>query len=208
MTTILTQAMSFGLAAGTSIGPLHTLLMNVTLTYGWRMGVLIALSPLMTDIPIILVMTVLLSQLPPAFGPILNVVGAFAVFFIAYRTFVELKTPTQLDGSTTQPASFSVLMRGMAMNFLNPAPYIFWGTITGPLLRQAFTESIGAGVLFLLQFYGVFLGIMVAFMVVFDRARNLDPRIIRALSLFSVIVMAVLGVSLLVQGIQGLAALS
>ncbi len=205
---IFSQAMSFGLAAGTGIGPLHTLLMNVTLTYGWRTGVFIALSPLMTDVPIILLMVGLLSQLPPAFGPILNIIGAFALFFIAYRTFVELKNPAQLDGQISQPASRKVLMRGMAMNFLNPAPYIFWGTITGPLLRQAFTESIGAGGLFLLCFYGTFLGLMLVFMVVFDRARGLDPRIIRVLSFFSVLMMAVLSVSLLVQGINGLTLLS
>jgi len=205
---IFSQAMSFGLAAGTGIGPLHTLLMNVTLTYGWRTGIFIALSPLMTDIPIILLMVGLLSQLPPAFGPILNIIGAFAIFFIAYRTFVELKNPTQLDGKVSQPVSRKVLMRGMAMNFLNPAPYIFWGTITGPLLRQAFAESIGAGGLFLLCFYGTFLGLMLVFMVIFDRARGLDPRIIRVLSLFSVLMMAILSVSLLVQGINGLTSLS
>jgi len=206
---IFSQAMSFGLAAGTGIGPLHTLLMNVTLTYGWRRGVFIALSPLMTDIPIILLMVGLLSQLPPAFGPLLNIAGAFAVFFIAYRAFVELKTPIQTaDGLTPQSGSRGVLLRGMAMNFLNPAPYIFWGTVTGPLLRQALSDSIGAGALFLLCFYGVFLGLMLGFMVIFDRVRSLNPRIIRALSLFSIIVMASLGASLLVQGIQGLNALS
>ena len=117
---IFSQAISFGLAAGTGIGPLHTLLMNVTLTYGWRTGVFIALSPLMTDVPIILLMVGVLSQLPPAFGPILNIIGAFAIFFIAYRTFAELKNPAQLNPTVNQPVSRKILMRGMAMNILSP----------------------------------------------------------------------------------------
>jgi threonine/homoserine/homoserine lactone efflux protein len=203
----ISQALSFGLAAGTAIGPLHTLLMTVTLAYGWRMGVFIALSPLMTDVPIILLMTGLLSQLPSAFGPILNIIGAFAVSFIAYRTYVELQTPVKLADNETQPLSRTVLLRGMMMNFLNPAPYIFWGTITGPLLRQALDESVLTGALFLLAFYGTFLGLMLIFMVIFDRARSLNPQVIRVLSLFSVGMMAVLGVTLLIQGIQGLTTL-
>lgn len=204
----VSQALSFGAAAGTSIGPLHTLLMNVTLTYGWRMGIFIVLSPLLTDIPIILLMVGVLSQLPAVFGPILNIIGALAVFFIAYRTFVELRNPPQLANDAPQPVSRRVILRGMTMNFLNPAPYIFWGTITGPLLRQAWAESFLTAVLFLLAFYGSFLGLMAVFMVVFDRVRALDPRVIRALSLFSVGMMAILGVSLLVQGVQGLNALA
>lgn len=203
----VSQALSFGVAAGTAIGPLHTLLMNVTLAHGWRMGVFIALSPLLTDVPIILLMVGLLSQLPPAFGPILNIMGAFAVFFIAYRTYVELQQPKSTDETAAQPISRKVLLRGMTMNFLNPAPYIFWGTITGPLLRQALAESVWTGVLFLAAFYGSFLGLMLVFMVIFDRVRSLNPTIIRVLSLFSVAVMALLGASLLLQGIQGLAEL-
>lgn len=203
----ITQALSFGIAAGTGIGPLHTLLMNVTLTYGWRLGIFIVLSPLMTDIPIILLMVGLLSQLPPIFAPLLNIIGAFAVFFIAYRTFKELSTPKTIQSNESQPLSRTVLLRGMAMNFLNPAPYIFWGTITGPLLRQALESSVLTGILFLLAFYSSFLGLMAGFMVVFDRVRSLNPKVIQTLSLFSVGMMVILGTSLLLQGVNGLSEL-
>ncbi|MCU0466441.1 MAG: LysE family transporter [Anaerolineae bacterium] len=207
MLTLISQAAGFGAAAGTSIGPLHTLLLNVTLAYGWRGGIMIVLSPLLTDIPIITLMLLLLSQLPPAFGPTLSVLGAFAVFFIAYRTWRDLQNAPASTHAPGQPPSREVLLRGMLMNFLNPAPYIFWGTITGPLLREAYAISLGAAIGFLLAFYVTFLGLMAVFMLVFDRARRLDPRVTRAISLFSVGMMVILGVSLLVQGIQGFSAL-
>ncbi|MCU0475086.1 MAG: LysE family transporter [Anaerolineae bacterium] len=209
MWSLLSQAAGFGVVAGTSIGPLHTLLLNVTLAYGWRTGLMIVLSPLATDIPIILVMLLLLSQLPPAFGPTLSVLGAFAVFYIAFRTARDLMhaSPSAVVAASAPP-SRQMLVRGMMLNFLNPAPYIFWGTITGPLLREALAESWGGALLFLVAFYVPFLGLMLGFMVIFDRVRRLDPRITRAISLFSVALMTVLGVSLLAQGIQGFAALS
>ncbi len=208
MMALFSQAAGFGLAAGTSIGPLHTLLMNVTLAYGWRSGLLIALSPLATDIPIIGLMLLLISQLPPAFGPILSILGAGAVFFIAYRAWRELGHNAGADDAPViPPPPRVVLVRGMTMNFLNPAPYIFWGTITGPLLRQAMQASVLDAALFLLAFYVPFIGLMVGFTLLFERVRRLNRAVLRGLSVFSVVLMAILGLSLLWSGLQGLAAL-
>ena len=206
MPPLIEKAAGFGLSAGTSFGPLHTLMMNVTLAQGWRYGLLIVLTPLVTDIPIIVLMLFILKALPPAAVPVLNIVGGIAVFLIAYSTLKALRRPD--TGGAEVPATLSrdTLIKGMTVNFLNPGPYIYWGTITGPLFLEALNDSLGAGVLFMVAFYGVFLGLMTVFVFVFDRLRGVDPRLTRALRYASLIILSYLGTQLILQGVNGLRA--
>jgi threonine/homoserine/homoserine lactone efflux protein len=92
----------------------------------------------------------------------------------------------------------------MTVNFLNPGPYIYWGTITGPLFLEAMRESVLTGASFLLAFYGTFLGLMAVFVFVFNRLRGVDPRLTRFLSYASLVILAYLGTTLIIRGINGL----
>lgn len=206
MFALFTQASTFGFAAGTGFGPLHNLLMNVTLAHGWRHGLLIALSPLLTDGPIIVLMLVVLRQLPDGTTRYLNIIGGVAILWIAWRGWVAYRRSADPAIPTTDaPADTSrdTIVKGMMLNFLNPAPYIFWGTVLGPMLLEALAQSalhVGA---FFLGFYGTFLGLMAIFVFVFDRLRRLDPRFTRGLSLLSVGIMVLLGLNFLWQGLTG-----
>ena len=57
-------AFSFGLSAAVIPGPLIAYVVNTTLTQGWRRALLVVLAPLITDAPIIVLMTFLLGQMP------------------------------------------------------------------------------------------------------------------------------------------------
>lgn len=203
MLTLMTNAVGFGFAAGTSFGPLHTILMNTTLTFGWRQGLLIALSPLMTDIPIILLMLFVLKQLPPEAINIIRIIGGLAVLYIAWGTWrqIERDNSDEKAKSTPENVSRQTLLKGMTVNFLNPGPYIFWGTITGPMLIQGLEQSVLHGAAFLVSFYGTFLGIMALFVLAFDRLRGVDPKFMRMLSIFAVVVLVLLGLQMLYQGL-------
>jgi threonine/homoserine/homoserine lactone efflux protein len=200
----LLQAAGFGLSAGTSFGPLHTLLMNVTLAQGWRVGLMLTLTPLLTDIPIIILMLFVLRALPPAAVPLLNIAGGIAVFVIAYMTFRSLRNPIPPTAVIPKAVTRDTLLKGIAVNLLNPGPYIYWGTITGPLFLDAMNRSLADGVAFMATFYGVFLGLMAVFVFIFDRLRGLDPRLTRALSYASIVILAYLGIQLLLKGLGGL----
>lgn len=206
MNPLVLQAAGFGISAGTGFGPLHTLLMNVTLAQGWRVGMLLVFTPLLTDIPIILLMLVVLQTLPPIFEPLLNIVGGLAVFYIAYATYRGLQNPAPKSETVSQSVGRQTILKGMAVNFLNPGPYIYWGTITGPLLLEALKNSVADGALFMVTFYGVFMGLMAVFVLIFDRLRGVDPRLTRALSYLSLVILGFLGLQLLLKGISGLAA--
>lgn len=73
-----------GLSAGLSPGPLTTLVISETLLYNIRAGVKVALAPLITDLPIIVLSVLILSQLS-GFQNILGVialVGGLVVLFM------------------------------------------------------------------------------------------------------------------------------
>lgn len=204
MLTLLTQGAGLGFGAGTSFGALHNLLMNVTLARGWRYGLLVVLAPLLTDAPIILLMLFILEQLPPPAERLLPIIGGCFLLWLAWGAYQQYRNPPDLSVSQSAESrlSFQTLLKGMAVNFFNPAPYVFWGAVGGTLLREGFAQSTAHGVAFLLGFYGTFLAIMTAFVFLFDRLRQVDPRITRGLSLLSVLVMTMLGVSFIWQGLR------
>ena len=180
---------SLGLSAGFSPGPLLTLVLSQTLAHGPREGVKVALAPVLTDAPILLAAWLLLSRAAghPAVLGVVALAGAALLVRYGWECF---KAPPPQAGSPRQ-APRSVL-RGMAANFANPHPYLFWATIGGPLLLKAGQSSGAAGVVtFLGVFYAAIVGAKVAAAVLAGRFRRfLDSRAYRA-------VMAVLGLSLL-----------
>lgn len=205
MLSLLAQGAGLGFGAGTAFGPLHNLLLSVTLTRGWRYGLLVVITPLLTDVPIILLMLLLLDQLPPELLRLLPLIGGFFILWLAWGAWQQFRNPPQITADTSGQANVSreTILKGMMVNFLNPAPYIFWGAAGGTILRTGFEQSLAHGAAFLFGFYLAFLGIMAVVVIVFDRLRQMDPRVTRWLSLVSVVIMTLLGLQLIWQGISG-----
>jgi hypothetical protein len=78
-----------GLSAGISPGPLLALVLSHTIRHGVREGFRVAAAPLLTDLPIILVSTLVLSKVA-AYGSLLGAVslaGAAFLVYMSYETF-------------------------------------------------------------------------------------------------------------------------
>jgi threonine/homoserine/homoserine lactone efflux protein len=205
MLETLLQGIGLGFGAGTAFGALHNLLLSVTIHRGWRYGLLIVITPLLTDAPIILLMLFVLDRLPEGAQRVIPIIGGFFLLWLAWGAWQQFRNPPELQAeeATAQNLSLSTLVKGMGVNLLNPAPYIYWGTVGGALLREGFAVSVTNGIGFLIAFYAAFLGIMTAFVFLFDRLRHVDLRITRGLSLISVLIMALLGFQFIWQGVQG-----
>jgi len=67
------------------------------------------------------------------------------------------------------------------MNALSPGPYIYWGLVTGPVLVAGWREAPANGVGFLLGFYLVFALTLAGLVLLFGTARQLGPKVNRAL---------------------------
>lgn len=199
MLNLISQGVSLGFSAGAMPGPFQSYLISQTLANGWRKSILIIFSPLITDGPIILLAVVLLKQLPPELIRLIQVIGGLYLLWIAYGAWRRFRSGITLD-TTTQPQS-RTLVQGFLMNWLSPGPYIFWGTINGPLLVGALELSLWHGVAFMLSFYGTFLSILALYVIVFDRLRRLDERSTRVIFLVTLAVLVAFGISLVLQGL-------
>ena len=204
MIELLVRGLTLGLNAGLSPGPLQTYVIQTSLLLGWRRSLIVALSPLITDIPIIVLIVFVLAQFPPAFIQIIRIAGGVFLLYLAWNTWKDIQRGVRIGAVHAGSAPTSqrtVLLRAVQMNYLSPGPYIFWGTINGPLLIQGLNQSLLHGLGFLLGFYGMFLSLMCGLILLTDRLRTLSDRANRVILVGLALVLAVFGLSLIVQGI-------
>ena len=169
MISALAAGIILGLSSGWAPGPLLTLVITQTLQHGVTEGIKVASAPLITDLPIILVSFVLLTQVADFRGAlgIVSLVGGCYVLYLAYECF---KTkPVSLGGPQEQPES---IRKGMLINFLNPHPYLFWMTVGTPYLLRLKQESLAASLLFMASFYGLLVGSKCILAVLVGRSRT------------------------------------
>ncbi|MGE5856194.1 MAG: LysE family translocator [Syntrophaceae bacterium] len=168
MTTLLSSAVVYGLSAGFSPGPLLALVISQTLRYGVREGVKASMAPLITDLPIILVSVLVLRSLSDSrfiLGCI-SMAGGLFVTYLAWECFRTVRLElADLDGG---PQS---LGKGVAVNALNPHPYLFWLTVGGPSVIRAWADNPLGAVAFVAVFSASIVGskVMVAVMAAQSR---------------------------------------
>jgi threonine/homoserine/homoserine lactone efflux protein len=162
--------LTFGLSAGLAPGPLMTLIITQTLRHNIKEGVLAALAPLLTDVPIILLTYVVLQRLS-AFDPmILGGIGAVGAAYVLYLSWETIRTgPVHVADAPDQARS---LMKGALVNALNPHPYLFWATVGVPFMLKTRQESPVAMWSFVILFYILLVGSKVAIAVIVGRLRT------------------------------------
>jgi threonine/homoserine/homoserine lactone efflux protein len=200
---LITQGLTLGLTAGLLPGPLQSYLIQTTLMQGWRRSLILIFSPLISDIPVVLLTVFVLAQIPPEFIRVVQIVGGLFVLWLARGAWLNFRAGTNFGagGEVAVLSTRQVLGKALLVNILSPGPYIFWGTVNGPLLLQGLRTSIFDGIAFLIAFYGLFLAVLLAFILVFNRIRTLDPRVTRALLLIITLMLLVFSLSLIGQGI-------
>jgi len=195
------QGLSYGLAAAAQPGPFQTFVLAQTLRHGWRRALPISLAPLITDGPIIALMLLVLSQLPAWMERVLLVGGGLFVLYLAwgaYRSWRDYQE-TDLEDLSAPPG----LLKAALVNALSPGPYIFWGTVTGPLLVTGWREEPSYAVGLLAGFYAAMIGTLLALIVVVGTTRRLGARLNRALLGISAVVLAGFGLYQLWKGFLG-----
>lgn len=155
MFTALTAGVLLGLSAGLTPGPMLTLVIFQTLRHNVREGMKVALSPLFSDLPIIVLTLWALSHLAgfERIMGILSLVGGLYVLYLAWECFQSGEIDT-----TPVDARPNSLRKGVILNLLNPAPYLFWATVGGPLIIQQKDARMAAAGLFLVSFYALLVG--------------------------------------------------
>jgi threonine/homoserine/homoserine lactone efflux protein len=148
---LVASAAALGFWAGISPGPLLALVITETLRHGPGAGARVALSPLVTDLPIIVVTTLALAGMARADAALgaVSLAGAALLAWLAWEAFRA--GPPEVDGAAGAARS---LRKGVVTNLLNPHPYLFWLTVGAPLLLSAHAASGPLGpALYLAAFY-------------------------------------------------------
>jgi threonine/homoserine/homoserine lactone efflux protein len=113
--------LSLGLGAGMAPGPLLALVIRSTLRDGAAAGVRVACSPLLTDVPIILVAVVLAASLPGAALGVLGIAGGAFVIWLGIEALRD--EPAQAEMAAGAAAPQRDLLRGAVTNALSPHPW-------------------------------------------------------------------------------------
>jgi threonine/homoserine/homoserine lactone efflux protein len=169
METSFTIGILLGLAAGLSPGPLLALTITQSLQYGIVEGIKVAMAPLVTDAPIVILALWILFRMQSvdmALG-ILSLVGCLYVSYLALENFRA--KPVTVDSFQTAPRS---LLKAVVVNALNPSPYLFWMTVGGPLILRESRHSVAPAVVFLLLFYLFLVGSKIILAIITGRFKD------------------------------------
>jgi len=170
MMAFLSAGALLGFSAGFSPGPLFALVLAQTLQHGIREGCKVALAPLVTDLPLIILSVLLLRQLEDfkQFLGCISLLGALYLLQMAYGTFRCGPSESSFEGSAPQS-----LGRGMLVNALSPHPYLFWFSVGAPtILKGVNGGDPWAAPAFVLGFLGCLVGAKMILAVLVGKSRR------------------------------------
>ena len=169
MLTFLTTGIILGLSAGFAPGPILALVISETLTLDKWAGIKVALAPLITDLPIIVLTLFILSKLS-GFHNVLGIISILGGCFILYLGSESIRTKGMtVRLNNDKPRS---LQKGIIVNLLSPHPYLFWFSVGGPLTVKAMQHSMIAAASFIISFYVLLIGSKIIIAIAVGKSKS------------------------------------
>ncbi len=165
----LATGLLLGLAQGLSPGPLITLIFSETLKYGKKEGIKIAVSPLITDSLIVLLVLLVLSSFAK-YNLVLGVISLLGAGYLIYLGIENLRT--KMEKFKVDVAEKGAFKRGIIANLLSPHPYLFWLSIGGPKILEGLSIQVSASALFIIGLYTSLVGSKIAVALVVDKSKT------------------------------------
>ena len=200
MTHHLLFGIVLGLSAGYAPGPLITLVVVETLRHGIKAGLSVAIAPLITDLPIILISLFVLSSLSQ-FHFILGLISLVGGGLLVLMGFDGIRMKgIEIDDTIARPRS---LLKGILVNVLSPHPILFWISVGGPLVNKAMDQSITLAIVFVSSFYVCIVGAKMSIALVVDRSKGfLTVKVYIYLNRILGLALWVLAVLLIKEGLE------
>ena len=160
----------FGLGGGLTPGPLMTLVITETLKHGTKEGLKVALVPLITDLPVVLLSIFLLSRISEInmIIGIISLMGAVFLVYLGSESFTF--NGIEIDSSHFKPQS---LKKGIIANIFNPAPILFWISVGAPTVLKAYDVSLAASIFFIFFMYFFLVGSKLFTAMLVGKSRHL-----------------------------------
>jgi threonine/homoserine/homoserine lactone efflux protein len=199
----LLLGLSLGLGSGLAPGPLLALVIRSSLERGFAAGARVAISPLLTDVPVIAAAVVLAARLPMTVLGALAIGGGAFVLWLGAKALRKQTQPTEAAADAASP--HTDVRRGALTNLLSPHPWVFWITVGAPILVSG---GIGGAALFLGAFYLLLIGtkVVLASIIATGRSRLIKGRGYAAALRVSGLLLAAAGILLIIEGTSALRA--
>jgi threonine/homoserine/homoserine lactone efflux protein len=202
MLAYLIFGITYAFAAAIQPGPFQAFIVSQTLKNGWKRTLLAAFAPILSDIPVIILVLLLLTSLPPGFLRILQIGGGLLLLYLAYNSFKSYLNFEKFDKPEKNKTD-STLLKAILVNILNPNPYLGWSLIMGPLFIKGYNETPANGLALIISFYTTLILCQAGIIILFGLAKNLGPKVTRITLGIASVGLAAFGVYLLWQGVTG-----
>jgi len=165
----LTIGSILGLSAGLAPGPLLALVVSETIVHDIRAGIKVALAPLVTDPPIIVLTVFILSRLAGFHGilGIISMVGGLVVLVMGIQGIRA--NGLEVDIQKAKPRS---LAKGILVNSLSPHPYLFWLSVGSPTMIRAKDQHIFVAAAFVISFYFLLIGSKIVLAILVGKSKT------------------------------------
>jgi len=183
---------SYAFACVVQPGPFQAFLFSQSLLNGWRKTIPLVFAPLITDGPIIVLVLFSLTRLPPVFLRVLQCAGGVLLIYLAFKAYKTWKT--FYSRKEPEVSAQQNILKAVMVNFLNPAPYIGWSLVMGPLLIKSWNISPVNGITFLTGFYSSMIIFSIAMVMLFAATRSLGSRVNRIFIGISVVILFLFGI--------------
>jgi threonine/homoserine/homoserine lactone efflux protein len=160
---------------------------------GWRRTLPAAFAPLISDGPIAILALTLLHHVAHGFENILKAAGGVVFLYFALKAFLEWRK-LRHGAPIAVPSSPRTLLQAVVVNLLNPAPYLGWSLILGPLMIEAWGKSPAHAAALVSSFYAVMVLSLALTIVLAGTTSFLGPRGRQALLLASAFALAAVAV--------------
>jgi L-lysine exporter family protein LysE/ArgO len=200
---LFAQGAALGFSSAAAPGPFQAYLLAQAVRHGPRRSAVLALVPLVSDPPLIGAVLVVLTQVPAGFLRALQIAGGAFVLWLGL-TGVRALRRAIADG--TPPAEAPAprgFVRAVLVNLTNPAAWIFWSLVGGPILAASWRGGPPHAFGFLAGFYLLLCGGNAALVLAFGAAGRLGPGVARALGGLSAAALLAFGAWQVGRGIAG-----
>ena len=192
MLEIILFGSGYAFAAAIQPGPLQAFLLNSVARHGWKRTLPAALAPIISDGPIILLALLVLNRLPEGWTRLLRGAGGIFLIYLAWASYRQWQRETEIAAEEKKVPR--TLLQAVAVNLLNPAPYLGWSLVLGPALLDAWAVAPANGIALLVSFYGILVLATAGIILLFGTTTFLSPSRRRTLVLVSAVLLAGLGV--------------
>ena len=191
---------TYSFAAVVQPGPFQAFLFSQSITNGWRKTLPLVFAPLISDLPVIILVLFILTNVPQEVLWILQSIGGVFLLYLAFNAY---KAWRNFHQNVVQEVSPQLnIFKAAMVNILNPNPYLAWSLILGPLLIKGWNESPVNGIILLLAFYSFMVIYSIAMIMLFAAARSFGPKVSRISIGISAIALTVFGLYQLGTGIS------